>query len=99
MLRIVTLVANIGSLIALIIILVINLNEGIGFIIIFSVLIVLFVLNTYFIINIGTYRGPFSLYLKRKNLEEEIKIQEAENRLKKLQTQKLDFLKEKMEAK
>ena len=87
MLRIVTLVGNIGLLITLIIILIINqLSEGVLFFIIFSTLVVLSVLNIYFIINIGAYRGPFSLYLKRKKLEEEIKIQEAENKLKELKS-------------
>ncbi|MCG2791570.1 MAG: hypothetical protein L6305_07460 [Actinomycetia bacterium] len=87
MLRIVTLVGNIGLLITLIIILIINqLSEGALFFIIFSTLVVLSVLNIYFIINIGACRGPFSLYLKRKKLEEEIKIQEAENKLKELQS-------------
>ncbi len=45
---------------------------------VFIPLIILFVLNTYFLI------GPSSLYFKRKRLEEEIKIQEAENKLKEL---------------
>lgn len=56
-------------------------------------LIILFVLNIYFIL--GTCHGTISLYLKRKKLEEEIKIQEAENRLKELQSQGVASLKEK----
>ncbi len=50
---------------------------------VFIPLITLFILNTYFLI------GPSSLYFKRKKLEEEIKIQEAENKLKDLQSQGL----------
>lgn len=83
-LRILLLMGNFGLLILLIIILVINRNdnEGIFFFTILSILIVLSVLNIYFIRE--TYHGSFSLYLKRRKLEEEIKIQEAENKLKEL---------------
>jgi hypothetical protein len=42
-----------------------------------------FTLNTYYVLSGG--RGHVSLYFKRKKLEEEIKIQEAKNRLKALQ--------------
>lgn len=45
--------------------------------------IIFFTLNTYYILSVG--RGHVSLYFKRKRLEEEIKIQEAKNRLKVLQ--------------
>ena len=95
MLRIILLIGNIGLLVLSIIILVININdpEGAVFFIIVILLIILSALNIYFIR--GTYSGNISLYLKRKRLEEEIKIQEAENRLKELQSQGLDSLKEK----
>ena len=49
------------------------------FYLVFIPLIILFVLNVYFL------AGPSSLYFKRKRLEEEIKIQEAKNKLKELQ--------------
>ena len=95
MLRIVLLIGNIGLFILSIIGLadVINDPEATFMFSILIPLIILSVLNIYFII--GTYRGPFSLYLKRKKLEEEIKIQEAENKLKDLQSQGLASLKEK----
>ena len=89
MLRIILLIGNIGLLVLSIIILVININdpEGAVFFIIVILLIILSALNIYFIR--GTYSGNISLYLKRKRLEEEIKIQEAENKLKDLQSQGL----------
>ena len=46
-------------------------------------IIFFFLLNIYYIL--GGHRSSISLYLKRKKLEEEIKIQEAENKLKELQ--------------
>ena len=75
---------NAGLLVFLIIALIMNINVpgGADFFIPVTILIILSTLNIYFII--GTYRGPVSLYLKRKKLEEEIKIQEAENKLKEL---------------
>ncbi|HUS49270.1 MAG TPA: hypothetical protein VMZ91_03850 [Candidatus Paceibacterota bacterium] len=84
-LRIILLIGNFGLLVLLLIILVINRNdsEGVFFFTILSILVVLSVLNIYFIRE--TYHGSFSLYLKRKKLEEEIKIQEAKNKLKELQ--------------
>lgn len=87
MLRIMLLIANIVYIVFLIIMMVIPIinNPGVGdeaLIIPFSLVILLSILNIYFII--GTYRGPVSLYSKRKKLEEEIKIQEAENKLKEL---------------
>ena len=99
MLRIILLIDNIGLLVLSIIILVININdpEGAVFFIIVILLIILSVLNIYFIR--GTYSGNISLYLKRKRLEEEVKIQEAKNRLKELQSQGLDSLKEKTKNK
>ena len=45
--------------------------------------IIFFTLNTYYVLSGG--RGHIFLYFKRKKLEEEIKIQEAKNRLKALQ--------------
>jgi len=96
MLRIILLIGNISLLVLSIIILVININdpEGAIFFIIVILLIILSVLNIYFIRV--TYSGNISLYLKRKRLEEEIKIQEAENKLKDLQSQGLASLKEKI---
>ena len=95
MLRITTLLSNLGLLILSIYGLTQIINDpGVTFM--FGLLIpllILSILNIYFVI--GTYKGPVSLYLKRKKLEEEIKIQEAENRLKDLQSQRSDFLKEK----
>ena len=85
MLRIILLMGNTGLLIYLILAIIMNLHDpGVAemFVVIIPVAI-LSILNVYFII--GTYRGPVSLYLKRKKLEEQIKIQEAENKLKELQ--------------
>ena len=95
MLRITTLLSNLGLLILSIYGLTQIINDPevtfmFGFLI---PLLILSILNIYFVI--GTYKGPVSLYLKRKKLEEEIKIQEAENRLKDLQSQRSDFSKEK----
>ena len=95
MLRITTLLGNLGLLILSIYGLTQIINDP-GAIFMFGLLIpllILSILNIYFVI--GTYKGPVSLYLKRKKLEEEIKIQEAENRLKDLQSQRSDFSKEK----
>jgi hypothetical protein len=88
MLRIMLLMVNVVYIVLLIIMMVVPIinDPGVGdeaLIIPFSLVILLSILNIYFII--GTYRGPVSLYLKRKKLEEEIKIQEAENRLEALQ--------------
>ena len=99
MLRIIILIGNIGALIFLIFVAVTNI--GIGFpidelILLFS-LMLLCILNIYFIIR--SYPGYVSLYLKRKKLEEEIKIQEAENKLKGLQSQAPEFLEEKNKSK
>ena len=93
MLKITTLLGNLGLLILSIYGLTQIINDpGVTFM--FGLLIpllILSILNIYFVI--GTYKGPFSLYLKRKRLEEEIKIQEAENKLKDLRLQGLDSLK------
>jgi len=95
MLRITTLLSNLGLLILSIYGLTQIINDpGVTFM--FGLLIpllILSILNIYFVI--GTYKGPVSLYLKRKKLEEEIKIQEAENKLKDLQSQRPDYLEEK----
>ncbi len=91
-LRILLLIGNFGVLI-LSIILFISLfpdsRTQPTFYFVFIPLIIVFILNVYF------FAGPSSLYFKRKKLEEEIKIQEAENKLKDLQSQGSDFLKEK----
>jgi len=49
-------------------------------------LMIFFFLNILFILS-GS-KGDISLYFKRKRLEEEIKIQEAENKLRELQNKK-----------
>ncbi len=82
MLRIILLIGNFGVLILSIIAFVILFPDSKTqptFYFVFIPLIILFILNVYFLI------GPFSLYFKRKKLEEEIKIQEAKNKLKVLQ--------------
>ena len=95
MLRIILIIGNAGLFVYSIIALITNINDpGVAemFVVVIP-LVILSILNIYFIT--GTYRGPVSLYLKRKKLEEEIKIQEAENKLKDLQSQRPDSLKEK----
>lgn len=90
MLKIIILIGNTGLLVYSVIVLVVSTNinvpGGMDFFIPLTILIILSTLNIYFII--GTYRVPVSLHLKRKKLEEEIKIQEAENKLKELQKSK-----------
>lgn len=84
MLRIILLIGNVGLFIYSILALIMNINDP-GVAEVFFVVIpiaILSIFNIYFIT--GPYRGPVSLYLKRKKLEEEIKIQEAENKLKEL---------------
>jgi hypothetical protein len=51
-------------------------------------LMIFFFLNILFIL--GENKNAISLYLQRKRLEEEIKIQEAENKLKALKNKKGD---------
>jgi hypothetical protein len=51
-------------------------------------LMIFFFLNILFIL--GGSKSNISLYLKRKSLEEQIKIQEAENKLKALKNKKRD---------
>ena len=88
MLRIVLLVGNIGLLISSIIFTtlagfnVFNYNTEVISVICFMVFVPLALVNIYFIRSI--YSGSISLSVKRKKLEEEIKIQEAENKLREL---------------
>ena len=92
LIRIILILGSIGGLVTSVVALILNLN---AFSIDFSDLndvrdysfmgfcILFFTLNTYYVLSGG--RGHISLYFKRKKLEEEIKIQEAKNRLKTLQ--------------
>ena len=88
MLRIVLLVGNVGLLISSIFFTtlfgfnIFNNTTDVMVAICFIVFILLALVNIYFIISI--YSGSISLSIKRKKLEEEIKIQEAENKLKEL---------------
>jgi len=99
MLRIVLLVGNVGLLISSIIFTALagfnvwNNNTEVMSVICYMVFMPLALVNIHFIRSI--YSGSVSLSIKRKKLEEEIKIQEAENRLKDLQSQRSDSLKEK----
>ena len=88
------LVSNIGVLIFSIIGVIESLNEPDAPVILFFI-IILAIINICFII--GARRGTYLLYLKRKKLEEEIKIQEAKNKLSNLQSQISDPLKTKNE--
>jgi len=90
----VMLVSNIGILIFSIIGVIESLNEPNAPVRLFFI-IILAIINICFII--GAHRGTYLLYLKRKKLEEEIKIQEAKNKLNNLQSQILDPLKIKKE--
>jgi len=97
MLRIIVLLCNFVSIIIVIFIFVYNIYIlkfplDIEYILLLPIMIFFF-LNIYYVL--GGHRGSISLYLKRKKLEEEIKIQEAENKLKDLQSQRPDYLKEK----
>ncbi len=88
MLRIVLLVGNVGLLISSIFFTtlfgfnIFNNTTDVMVSICFIVFILLALVNIYFITSI--YSGSISLSIKRKKLEEEIKIQEAENKLKEL---------------
>ena len=80
-LRIILLIGNFGVLILSIILFVSLFSDSRTqptFYLVFIPLIILFILNVYFL------AGPSSLYFKRKKLEEEIKIQESENKLREL---------------
>ena len=85
MLRIILLVGNIGWVVYFIIASTMYASNltVVGFVLSFAIAI-LFILNVYFIIR--TYRGSVSLYSKRKELGEVVKIQEAENKLKELKS-------------
>jgi len=76
------LVSNIGILIFSIIGVIESLDEPDAPIILFFI-IILSIINICFIIR--AHQSTYLLHLKRKKLEEEIKIQEAENKLKELQ--------------
>ena len=86
------LVSNIGILIFSIIGVIESLNKPDAPIIFFFI-IILSIINICFIIR--AHHSNYLLYLKRIKLEEEIKIQEAENKLKELQSQAPESLKEK----
>ena len=86
------LVSNIGILIFSIIGVIESLNIP-GIPLIFFFIIILSIINISFIIR--AHYSNYLLYLKRIKLEEEIKIQEAENKLKGLQSQAPESLKEK----
>lgn len=97
MLRIIVLLCNFGSIIIVVCIFIYNIYIlkfplEIEYILLLPIM-VFFFLNIYYIL--GGRRGSISLYLKRKKLEEEIKIQEAENKLQEIQSQGSDSLKEK----
>ena len=96
MLRIILLIANAAASILLTCVFLgffaVNRTDAIFYFVVYISLIVLFLLNVQFLID------PL-LCFKRKRLEEEIKILEAKNKLKKLQSQGSNFLKEKTQAK
>ena len=92
MLRIILILGSIGGLVTSVVALIINLNafsidwsdlNDVSAYVFMIFCIFFFTLNTYYVLSGG--RGHISLYFKRKKLEEEIKIQEAKNRLKALQ--------------
>jgi len=86
------LVSNIGILIFSIIGVIESPNEPDAPVILFFI-IILSIINICFIIR--AHHSNYLLYLKRIKLEEEIKIQEAENKLKELKLIGLSSLKEK----
>lgn len=92
LIRIILILGSIGGLITSVVALGINLNTysidwgnlyDVSAFVFMVFCIIFFTLNTYYVLSGG--RGHVSLYFKRKKLEEEIKIQEAENKLKELQ--------------
>ena len=99
MLRIIALIGNFIFLFLSLFFTILNIpdREPEPFFIIFIPLIILLVINIYFIS--GIHHGTIFLYFQRKRLEEEIKIQEAKNKLKGLQSKAPEFLKEKNESK
>jgi hypothetical protein len=98
MLRIIALIGNFIFLFLSLFFAILNIpdHEPEPFYIIFIPLIILLLINIYFISAI--HHGTIFLYFKRKGLEEEIKIQEAKNKLKDLQSQVPNSLKEKNES-
>ena len=91
-LLLIMLVSNIGILLFSIIGVIESLDKP-DIPIIFSFIIILSITSICFIIR--SHYSNYLLYLKRIKLEEEIKIQEAENKLKGLQLQTPGPLKEK----
>ena len=92
LIRIILILGSIGGLVTSVVALIINLNafsidwsdlNDVSAYVFMIFCIFFFTLNTYYVLSGG--RGHISLYFKRKKLEEEIKIQEAKNRLKTLQ--------------
>ena len=92
LIRIILILGSIGGLVTSVVALVIGFNapyidwSSLNDLSVFAFLgfcILFFTLNTYYVLSGG--RGHVSLYFKRKKLEEEIKIQEAKNKLKVLQ--------------
>ena len=94
LIRIILILGSIGGLVASVFILVMGLTladwrilDDVLVFVFVIFCIIFFILNTCYVLS--GVRGHISLYFKRKRLEEEIKIQEAENRLEALQ-KKLD---------
>jgi NhaP-type Na+/H+ or K+/H+ antiporter len=94
LIRIILILGSIGGVVASVVALVINLNEysidwgdlnDVSAYVFMIFCIIFFTLNTYSLIGGRIYT---SLYFKRKKIEEEIKIQEAENKLKELQNKR-----------
>jgi len=93
MLRILRIIAMLGNIIGIIGVIYVGIDSSlssykmqiIDYIWLLT-LMVFFLLNLIFILN-GN-KSAISLYFKRKGLEEEIKIQEAENKLKELKNHK-----------
>jgi len=92
LIRIILILGSIGGLVTSVVVLIVNLNafsidwsdlNDVSAYVFMIFCIFFFTLNTYYVLSGG--RGHISLYFKRKKLEEEIKIQEAKNRLKALQ--------------
>ena len=93
LIRIILILGSIGGLVtSVVVLIVVSINQfsidsgsndkSIGYVFLVFC-IIFFTLNTYYILSGG--RSRISLYFKRTKLEEEIKIQEAKNRLKALQ--------------
>jgi Na+(H+)/acetate symporter ActP len=90
MLRILRIIVLLGNIVGIIGVIYVGIDSSsynqIGDYIWLLTLMIFFLLNMLFIL--GGSKSNISLYLKRKSLEEEIKIQEAENKLKELQDKK-----------